>query len=127
MTTSDERFFDRAVERIHKAMFALAAGGVIAAFVWRGWRWGIGFALGAGVSWLNFRWWKQIVEALGGGRAKGRTAFFLGARYLLLGGGAYVILRFSSISLPAALVGLFVSAAAVIVEILFELIYARSD
>ena len=47
-------------------------------------------------------------------------------RYLLLGCGAYVILRYSSISMAAALAGSFVSAAAVIVEILFELTYARN-
>ena len=47
-------------------------------------------------------------------------------RYVLLGGGAYVILKYSAISLPAALAGLFVSVAAVIVEILFELAYARN-
>ena len=49
---------------------------------------------------------------------------FLGLRYLLLGLGAYVILKFSEISLTAVLVGLFVSTAAVILEILIELIYA---
>jgi hypothetical protein len=40
-----------------------------------------------------------------------------------LGGAAYVILRYSSISLRAALVGLFVSVTAVIVEIFFEVVY----
>jgi len=45
---------------------------------------------------------------------------------LLLGLGAYAILKFSEISLTAALVGLFVSTAAVILEILIELIYART-
>ena len=50
---------------------------------------------------------------------------FLGLRYLILGGGAYVILRYSQISLTAVLAGLFVSIAAVIVEILFELGFAR--
>jgi hypothetical protein len=127
MTTSDERLLESAVERISKAMWAIGAGGAIAAFGWRGWTWGAGFALGAVASWLNFRWWKQVVDALAGARPKRRTAIFLGGRYLLLGGGAYVILHYSSISLPAALAGLLVSAAAVIVEILYELIYARRD
>jgi len=35
-------------------------------------------------------------------------------------------LRFSTLSLAAVLLGLFVSVAAVILEILFELIYART-
>ena len=126
MTSDDERFLDRAVERIRKAMFALSAGGALAAFAWRGWTWGAGFALGSAASYLNFRWLKQIVDALGGGRVKRRVAVMAGLRYVLMGAGGYVILKYSSVSLPAALAGLFVSAAAVIVEILFELIYARN-
>jgi hypothetical protein len=54
------------------------------------------------------------------------VAVILGLRYLLLGLGAYAILKFSEISLMAALVGLFVSTGAVILEILIELIYART-
>ncbi len=53
-------------------------------------------------------------------------AVFLGLRYLLLGLAAYAILKFSEISLTAALVGLFVPAGAVILEILIELIYVRT-
>jgi hypothetical protein len=126
MTALDEQFFDRALERISKAMFALAAGGALVALIWRGWTWGAGFAVGAIASWLNFRWIKQVVDALGGKRpTRKRVAVLAGLRYLLLGGGAYVIFRVSSISVPATLVGLFVAVAAVIVEILFQLVYAR--
>ena len=82
--------------------------------------------IGSAVSALNFRWLKQLTQALGSGTAKPRTAVFLGMRYLLLGGGAYVILKYSAISLPAALSGLFVSVAAVVLEILLELAYARN-
>jgi hypothetical protein len=124
---SDERLFDRALERISRAMFAIAAGGAIAAAAWRGWTWGAGFALGATASWLNFRWLKQIVDALGDKRpTRKRVAVLAGLRYLLLGGGAYVILHYSRISLHAALAGLFVAAGAVIVEILIQLVYART-
>jgi hypothetical protein len=126
MTTADERLLAQGVERIYRAMFVIGVGGTLGALAWKGWKVGAGFALGAAVSWLNFRWWKQIVDALGGGHAKRRTAIFLGLRYLLLGGGAYAILHYSPISLPAALAGLFVAAAAVIAEIFFELLYARS-
>lgn len=124
--TVDEQFLERAVARITKVMFAFAAAGVIAALLWRGLAWGGGFALGSLVSWLNFRWLKQLVYTLGSDRARPRRAVKLGFRYLLLGGGAYVILKYSSVSQPAALGGLFVSVAAVIVEILFELVYARA-
>jgi hypothetical protein len=124
----DERFFDDALTRIGKAMIAIAAAGLMLAWAWRGWRYGAGFALGAAASWLNFRWLKQIVEPLGSSRpTKKRVAVLAGLRYALLGGGAYVILRYSSVSLTAAMVGLFVAVAAVIVEICFELVYARND
>jgi hypothetical protein len=123
---NDDRLFERAVERIGKASFAIAAGGVILATVWGGWTWGAGFALGAGASWINFRLLKQVVDALGQSRpTKKRVAILAGLRYALLGGGGYAILHYSSVSLTATLLGLFVAVAAVIVEICFELVYAR--
>ena len=130
-TTSDERFGERAVERIWKVMWSVAAAGAMALFAWRGWTWSAGWLIGSAVSALNFRWLKQLTDVLGGAVAPGgagpkpRKAVFLGMRYVLLGGGAYVILKYSPISLPAALAGLFVSVSAVIVEILFDLVYAR--
>ena len=124
--TPDERFLNRAVERIWKVMWSVAAGGAIALLAWRGWLWSAGWLLGSMVSALNFRWLKQLSDALGGEGGKPRTAVFLGMRYLLLGGGAYVILKYSVVSLPATLSGLFVAVAAVIFEILFELAYARN-
>jgi len=108
-----------------RSMLLIAACGTVALLVARGWSWGAGFAIGGAASCLNFRWLKQIVYALGGERPRGRLALILGCRYLLLAGGAYAIVRFSSISLRAALAGLFVSVAAVILEILFQLVYAR--
>ena len=124
--TRDELWMDRAVVRIWKLMWAIGAGGAIALVAWRGWPWAAGWVIGTAVSALNFRWLKQLVEAIGGETAKPRKAVFLGMRYLLLGALAYVILKYSAISLPAALAGLFVSVAAVIVEILLELAYARN-
>src|SRR5215467_6970762 len=98
---------ERALRRISEAMFAIAVGGTIGALVWRGWTWGAGFALGAGLSWLSFRWLKRIVDALGGKRpARAGVAVLAGLRYLLLGAGAYAILKYSQISVIAALIGL---------------------
>ena len=127
MAETDERFLQDAVDRIWKAMFAVAVAGALAAFVWRGWTWSAGFVLGAVISALNFRWLKQVAMMLGSGRARPRAAVALGLRYLLLAGVAYVILKYSVISLPATLSGLFVAVAAVIFEILFELAYARNN
>jgi hypothetical protein len=122
----DQLWMERAVARIWKLIWAIGAAGVVALVAWRGWWWGAGWLIGTAASALNFRWLKQLVEAVGGEAAKPRKAVFLGMRYVLLGAGAYVILRFSVISLPAALSGLFVSVAAVLVEIVLELAYARN-
>ena len=122
--TADE--FERSLDRIHKMIFAIASGGVILAMAARGWTWGAGFLLGTAASWLNFRWLKQMVDALGETRpTRKRVAVLAGLRYAILGGGAYVILRYSSISVPAALMGLFAPIAAVIAEIVIQLVYAR--
>ena len=125
MTAPDDRFYDRALERIARLMFALGAGGTLAAWALRGWEWGAGFALGrAPLAQLSLA--QEYRGHSAGRRPKSkRVAILAGLRYLLLGGGAYVILRYSKISVAAALAGLFVSAAAVIIEILIELLYAR--
>jgi hypothetical protein len=123
--TSDDALLDAALVRMYRVMAGIGAGGALGLAAATGWPAGAGFALGAAVSCLNFRWLKQIVEALGGGRVKRRLAILMGLRYLLMGLGAYVIVSFTPISLPAALAGLFVAPAAVVVEILFQLIYAR--
>jgi hypothetical protein len=122
---SNDVFFDRALGRIVRTMAGLGLMGTALAWSLRGWRWGLGFAAGAAVSWVNYRWLKQIVDALAGKRPKKRTAILAGLRYLLLAIGAYAILKSSVLSLPAALMGLFTAVAAVLIEILFELVYAR--
>lgn len=124
----DQRFFDRALGRIMRWMLLLMSAGAVAATVYGGWRWGSGYLLGAGASYLNFHWLKRLVNSLGEAAAgkppRARVAVVLGLRYLLLGLAGYAILNYSTLSLTAALIGLFVSTAAVILEMLFELIYA---
>ena len=127
MPALDEHYLDRAVERMARTMAALSMAGVLFLLIWHGWQWSAGFALGAAASWLNFRWLKKLVDSLGlaatgSRRPKHRTAVMLGLRYLLMGAAGYVILRYSEISLMAALAGLFVSAAAAVIEILYQLI-----
>ena len=121
---------ERAIGRISRLTIALTAVGAVLYFGIAGWRGGVGFLLGGAIAYLNFRWLKKTVYALGetaaGKPPRARVAVFLGLRYLILGLTAYAILRFSEISLTACLVGLFVPTAAVILEILFELIYART-
>jgi hypothetical protein len=124
----DQLFFGRALARIHLWIAFLTGSGAIAAGIYGGWRWTVGFLLGAAASWINFRWIRQLVNSLGdvpaAARPRKRVAVILGLRYLLLGVAAYAILNFTALSLAAAFFGLFVPVAAVILEILFELVYA---
>ncbi|MFN7993787.1 MAG: ATP synthase subunit I [Bryobacteraceae bacterium] len=123
----DQALFDAALRRIGRGTLVIAALGCLVLTVFRGWRWGVPFLFGAAASYLNFRWLKKVVDALGGTagrRPKARFAVIMGLRYLLLAGAAYAIVNFTTLSLPAALIGLFAPVAAVILEIVFELIYA---
>ena len=130
--TPDERYFERAVRRIVRFTLALMAVGTAAEWIAYGWPWALGFLMGAAASFLNFRWLKRFVDALGRTvsepeqqRPSSRVSVLLGMRYVFLGIAAYAILRYSPLSVWAALTGLFVAVAAVIIEILFELVYVR--
>ena len=73
MTTNpDDDFYERVTSRIFRVTLAIAAAGTMAALAWRGWRVGAGFALGAAISWINFRWLKHAVDALGAASAHAR-------------------------------------------------------
>ena len=103
---------------------------------WAGWRWGwrgaVGMALGAGISWINFRWLKGSVRAFGqvaipqvGSEpvpvpVAAYLKFF--GRFALLLGVVYVILTRPWFPAVAVLAGLFASAAAVIVGVIYELL-----
>jgi hypothetical protein len=90
----------------------------------------IGYATGAAISILNFRSFEKIVAMTGvvsgGGPPKRKSAVFLGVRYFVFAGAAYAIIKVFEANFLAALAGFFVCAAAVILEILYELIYART-
>ena len=127
----DESFYLAAERRIEQFTFAVGLTvTVICATVW-GVRVAAAFAVGAALSWVNFRWLKQGVGALTRlsiaqhdapvVRVPKRVyAKFLG-RYVLLLGAAYIIL--SRFRLPAGslFAGLLAVAAAVIAEIIYEL------
>ena len=114
----------------------LALGGLGAA--WAGSRWGIrgaaGLALGAGISWINFRWLKGSVRAFGSAATAqagsetvripiGAYLKFFG-RFALLLGAVYVILTRTWFPAVAVLAGLFASAAAVVVGLIYELVWS---
>jgi hypothetical protein len=127
-----EPFGSAALRRIE--WLTLALGGAGAA--WAGWRWGwrgsAGLAVGATLSWVNFRWLKGSVQAFG--RAATAQAgsqdvrvptsayikFF--GRFALLLGILYVILTRSWLPVIPVLAGLFAAAAGVVLALVYELV-----
>lgn len=121
MQESDYRRFIRNVTGSIVVLGILGAVGLGAA---RGMRTGVSFLIGAAVSYISFTGWQRVVAALSPD-AKRRSPWFV-VRILLLVAIAWVIIKFLGLNVAAAAGGLLVSAAAVILELIFELIYART-
>ncbi len=117
---------EQALARIRRLMAAMAIAGTAMAFAAKGLAWGAGFLAGALAAIANFRWLEQITGGLGPGRGgrRLRWAVLFGLRYFLLGGAAYVIVKLFGISGLAILTGLLTAAAAVLAEMLYELLHA---
>jgi len=117
---------ERALTRIRRLMMALALAGTAGALWLEGPAWGAGFLAGALGAMANFRWLEQLAAGLDPRRAARRLrwAALFGLRYVLLGAGAYVIVKVFGFSGPAILAGLLVAAAAVLAELLYELFHA---
>lgn len=113
------------VERVNRSMVLIGAIGVaIAAFGW-GMAGAIGFAAGSAISFLNFRWLSKLALAAGGAEPyKRSTAILLALRYLIFGAVGYAIFVFSETGFLAALAGCCILIPAVILEAIYELIYA---
>ncbi len=127
-----ESSYATAERRIEWVTLMFGLVGAAFAYVRWGWRPGAGVALGSALAWLNFRWLKQGVGAL----VKLSTAqenseharvpwsvyvkFF--GRFALLLGVVYVILSRSLLPVNAVLGGLFAVVAAVLFELLWQLV-----
>jgi hypothetical protein len=118
---------DRTPARILKIGLALGIAGTVYVLIARGPRESVGFLTGAGLSLLSFHTLRRLGEALVPGAGvpmRGSVLFFV-LRYFIIGAVAYVIVKLLGISVMPVLAGLFVSAAAVLVEILYELVSSR--
>lgn len=122
---SHDRVYSRIIARITTAILVIGASGSLVALYARGWRDGLGFALGACVSYASFWRWRKLVESLGESPAQRRLLPLL-LRFGALALAGYGIIKYLEVNPVAVLSGLLVSAAAVIVSIIFELIYART-
>ena len=104
----------------------MIAGTAVAAWI-GGWRGRVGYFLGASVSYFYFRWIKQVVDALAPGAKppRKRVIVLLMLRYAIFGAAGYYLVKYLGINLMAALAGLSVSVAAVMVEIVYEMVFVR--
>jgi hypothetical protein len=112
--------------RSYRLMGVLALGGVLIAAGIAGVPGALGFATGALFSGVNFWFWHKLVRRLGETQTatagKGSIITFA-LRYFLFGAGLYATINYFEASLHAALIGIFVAVAAVLLEALIELIY----
>jgi hypothetical protein len=137
-------FYDRVLTRIVRIGMVLGGAGAIFTAVKFGPRIAIGFLAGAILSILNFHGLRRLVEGLEalarpdadgppetGAPQKRVSAGLRGSwvfwvlRYAIFFGAAYVIVKGLNITLMPVLAGLFVVAGAIMVEIFYELTYAR--
>jgi len=115
------------IRRLHYFLAILALAGIMGFGAYSGWPGAAGFAIGAFASWWNFRKLRALVDLLGTPASTGMVgaAAWTLFRFILLVVGAFVILKVTKISLPAACFGLFLSVGAVVMEAIFEFTYAR--
>jgi hypothetical protein len=133
--TESESMYVAAEHRIEWMTLAFGLAGALFVLIRWGWRPGAGVALGAALAWLNFRWLKQGVTALvkiSTAQANSEHArvpmsvyakFF--GRFALLLVVVYVILSRSWLPVAAVLGGLFAVVAAVMIELMWELVRGR--
>jgi len=120
---NDSELYDRAVRRVGWMIPALGIAGSIGAAIWKGIGSGFAFLIGAAISYASFRAWLRFADALGPNPKKQKPALYA-VRMAALVAGAYVIIKFLGLNIAAAALGLLVSGAAAILELVFELIYA---
>jgi hypothetical protein len=111
------------VTRITRIALALGLAGVIGAWATAGPREAAGFLVGASLSLITIRSWFKLAGDLGadGSVPGGGAAVFLVLRYLLIAGAIYVTIKVLKSSPAVLIVGLLVSFAAVLLDLLLGL------
>lgn len=115
---------DRFAEMVERLGWWIALVGAVSWIVvvarW-GWKGAAAFGFGVIAAYLNVRW-----LANGLARPDSFSSGMLVLRFALVGGAAYVILETLGISPLFVLAGLLTASLAAVLEILFQLFYART-
>jgi hypothetical protein len=119
--TEDPAFYDRAIRRLDRAALVLAAVAVAGMAALDGWKGALGAGAGAGFSIASLHRWKRVAGALGS-RSKTRLRIWFLLGYAFVAASLFVIIRYLQVSPRSVIAGLFVSMAAVVVEIVYELL-----
>lgn len=114
--------YRRMVRRISWLVVVIGLGGAVAAAVVKGIAFGAAFLLGVVLSGASLWRWKKIADALGGDAGR-RSVLAWVMQIFLVVAAAFVIIIYLRVTAVAVFLGLLVSAAAIVVAILFELIW----
>lgn len=112
--------YDRFIRRVQWIVFALGVAGAAGLTYFRGFRTGFAFLIGAVISFTSFWGWQRVVDRLGPNPRKRSQTFFV-LRLIALVALACVIIKYLRLDVAAAAIGLLVSGAAVIIELVIEL------
>ena len=129
---TDHFDYDRALARVKRLTIVVGVAGTAVVFFLRGREQAAGFLAGGGLAYVNFELLCGLAGVMtpGGGESALKTrgwGVLIALRYAIVGVAAYVIVRILGITPVAVLAGLLAAFAAVILEILYEVIlHART-
>ena len=112
---------DISEQRVLRLTIALGAIGTVVVLAKWGVRDAVGFLIGAGLSYFSFLSWVRLAASIGdsGKRPATGSAIFLALRFLLIGIAIYAIIEGLGSTPGALIVGLLVSFAALVLELLW--------
>jgi len=122
--------YELSIARITRFTYALATAGAVITFALAGAPSAAGFLIGAAFSLMSVRSWTRLAETLstlgeGGTRPGAGVVVFTIARYALMAGAAYVSIKYLGSAPAAVLVGLLVSFAAVVLDLLIGTVLSK--
>ena len=123
MPGSDPASYQRFIRRVRWIILALGLAGAVCLSFSGGIAVGGAFLIGAAISFTSFWGWGKVVDSLGPAPSKRSRSFFV-LRLVGFVALACVIIKYLRLNVAAAAVGLLVSGAAVILELIYEMIYA---